>query len=314
MGRSNLKISEVSLGCWVMGGDYWGGAEDQESIKAIHKAVDMGINFFDTAELYGWGRSEEVLGKGLEGYRDKVNISSKVWRTNNSKSDLKKACEDSLKRLRTDYIDVYFIHYPSPDIPLEETMEGMLELKEEGKIKEIGVSNFTVEQMKQVMKVGRFEVVQPCYSLLWRFSEEDLVPFCIENEIGIVGYSPLAQGILTGKFNSDWEFKEGDNRKNSALFQPGTFDKALSIADKLKPFAEKYNKTQAQIAINWSNNQPGITSSIVGARNVRQAEENAEAGSFKLSKEDLKSITDLAKDFNNELPEYVSFFDTKVKE
>lgn len=314
LGRSPLEISEISLGCWAMGGDYWGPADDRESIATIEKALEGGINFFDTAELYGRGHSEEVLGKALKKYRDKVYISTKVWRTNMRKQDVKRACENSLKRLQTDYIDVYFIHYPSDDVPIEETMEAMQELKEEGKIRVIGLSNFSLEQMKEALRIARYEVIQPCYNLLWRFIEKDVLPFCRENEIGIVAYSPLAQGLLTGKFTKDWTFPEGDGRKRAPLFQPEWFSQCIDVAEALKPFAEKYGKTQAQVAINWINAQSGITSSIVGARRPEQIQENLGATGWRLSDEDIEVIDKISRKVTDRLPRFQSFFVNKVIE
>ena len=314
MGKSEIKLSEISLGCWVMGGDYWGGAQDQESIDAIHEAIDSGVNFIDTAELYGWGKSEEIVGKALKGKRYGVRIASKVWKTNMRKADVIKAFEASLKRLQTDYMDIYFIHYPNDEIPLEETMEAMLLLKKQGKILEIGVSNFNKEQMKEALKLGRFEVMQPCYSLLWRFVEKDVLPFCVENEIGVVAYSPLAQGILTGKFNKDWTFKEGDGRKNVPLFANERFVDCLEVAEKLKPFAQKYNKTQGQIAINWVTSQPGITSAIVGARNIAQMKENSGASGFRLDRDELKAMDEFGREVTDKLPKFDNFFSNKIIE
>jgi len=314
MGKSEIKLSEVALGCWVMGGDYWGGAEDKDSIDAISEAIDLGVNFIDTAELYGWGKSEEIVGEALKGKRQKVHISSKVWKTNMHRLDVKKACEESLKRLQTDYIDIYFIHYPNDQIPLEETMAAMLELKAEGKIREIGLSNFNVQEMKEALKFGRFEVMQPCYSLLWRFIEKDVMPFCIENEIGITAYSPLAQGILTGKFNKDWSFKEGDGRSKAPLFAKERFADCIEVAEALKPYADKYSKTQGQVAINWVTSQVGITSAIVGARNIAQMRENSGASGWKLDKSELELIDIAGRKVTDKLPKYDNFFSTKIIE
>jgi myo-inositol catabolism protein IolS len=314
LGKSDLNISEITLGCWVMGGDYWGGTEDDDSIKAIRTALNEGINFFDTAELYGKGHSEKVLGKALKERRKEVCISTKVWTNHMKKDQVIQACEDSLKRLETDYIDVYFIHYPVEDVPIEETMESMLRLKEQGKIRVIGLSNFSLSQMEEVLKIGRIDVIQPCYSMLWRYIDEDIIPFCIENQIGIIPYSPLAQGILTGKFNKDSQFKEGDGRKRAPLFQPQWFGKALTVADGLRSYAEKYNRTQAQVAINWTNYRPGITSAIVGARNEKQARENAGAVGWQLCQEDWDKLNELSLSFTQNLPKFQSFFRNNVIE
>lgn len=313
MGKSDLKLSEISLGCWVMGGSYWGGADDDESLGAIHKALDCGVNFIDTAVIYGGGRSEEIVGKALKGRRNDVIVSTKLWKTDMHYADVFTACEASMKRLQTDYIDVYFIHYPNDEIPIEETMKALLELKKQGKIREIGLSNFSRTQMEEVLKIGRFEVIQPCYNLLWRFLEKEDLPFCLENEIGIVAYSPIAQGLLTGKFNSDTTFKEGDGRAKIPLFQKEWYGKCLEVADALKKPAANHHRTQGQAAINWVTSQPGITSAIVGARNAAQMEENAGGAGFRLEAGELAELDRIGRKVTDFLPEYETFFSTKTK-
>lgn len=312
MGRSDLRLSEISIGCWVMGGDYWGGAEDAESVGAILKALDRGVNFIDTAVIYGKGRSEEIVGRALKGRRHEALISTKLWKTDMRYADVFAACEASLKRLGTDYIDVYFIHYPNDEIPIEETMKALLELKKQGKIREIGLSNFDRSQMEEVLKIGRFEVIQPCYSLLWRFIEDEDLPFCIENEIGVVAYSPLAQGILTGKFSSATTFKEGDGRARVPLFQKEWYGKCLEAADALKKSAADHQKTQGQVAVNWVTSQPGITSAIVGARNAAQMEENAGAAGWRLEPGELAELDRAGRTVTDFLPKYENFFSTRI--
>jgi len=316
LGQSGVKISEIILGCWVMGGDYWGGAQDQESIEAVREALDNGIDTFDTAELYGDGRSEEVLGRALEGKRDKVVLSTKVFTHHMKKKDTIKACEDSLRRLRTDYTDIYFIHYPSPndEVPVGETMDAMNTLKEQGKIRAIGLSNFSLEQTKEAARFGIIDVIQPCYSLVWRFIDDDIIPYCIENNIGIIPYSSLAQGILTGKFNRDTVFKDDDGRSHVPLFRHPWFEMALDVAEKVKPYADKYHKTLAQTSINWLNNAAGITASIVGGRNARQVKENIGAAGWMLSEEDMKRINQISRSFTDQLPHYKNFFDNTIIE
>ncbi len=314
LGQSGLTVSEVSLGCWVTGGDYWGGADDDQSIAAIRKAVDCGINFIDTAELYGRGHSEDIVGRAIADLRQDVLLSSKVWKTNMSKDMVPVACEGSLKRLDADCIDVYFIHYPSDEIPIGETMEAMGKLKKEGKIRAIGLSNFTVAQIREAMQFGTVDVIQPCYSLLWRGIEEDVLPFCSEQGIGVVAYSPLAQGLLTGKFKPGATFPAGDGRVRTPLFQPGTLERCLEVAEGLLPYGRKYGKTQGQVAINWLTGREGVTSAIVGARTASQAEENAGAGGWRLSGEDAAAIDRIGRAVTDTLPHYVSFFMNKVKE
>lgn len=316
LGKSGVKVSEIILGCWVMGGDYWGGAQDNESVGAINEALSKGINTFDTAEIYGSGRSEEVLGQALIGKRDNVVLSSKVFTHHMKKADAIKACEDSLKRLHTDYVDIYFIHYPSENgtVPIEETMDAMNVLKKEGKIRAIGLSNLSLKQIKEAAQFGVIDVIQPCYSLVWRYIDDDIIPYCIEHNIGIVPYSPLAQGILTGKFSSSTVFKEDDGRSHAPLFQEPWFEMALEVAEKVKPYADKYKKTLAQTSINWLNNAAGITASIVGGRNARQVSENIGAVGWKLSEEDMSSISHISKVFTVKLPHFKNFFDNTIIE
>lgn len=314
LGRSNLNISEISLGCWAMGGDYWGEADDDESIRVIRTALEDGVNFIDTAYIYGMGRSEEVVGKALKGYpRDKVYISTKLWKTDMKRQDVKKACEASLKRLQVEYADVYFIHWPVEHVPLEETMAAMLELKQEGKIRLIGLSNFSVEQMKKSFEIGRFEVLQTCFNLFWRYAQKEEIPYCIDNGIGVVVYSPLAQGLLTGKFKNGAGFGEGDKRPGIPLFQPGLFSKCVNAAEALGPIAGKYGKTQGQLAINWTNSQQGIISSIVGARNVGQLKENLGAPGWRVGNTDMNLIDVIGRGVTDEMPEYINFFNKQIR-
>jgi myo-inositol catabolism protein IolS len=219
-----------------------------------------------------------------------------------------------MKRMGTDYIDIYFIHYPNDEVDINETMSAMLDLKKEGKIREIGLSNFNRDQMEEALKIGRYEVIQPCYSLLWRFIEEDIVPYCIDNNIGIVAYSPIAQGILTGKFTKDWRFREGDKRKTTPLFQEGLFEECLEVADALKPYAKRHGKTQGQVAINWVTSQPGITSAIVGARNAAQMKENMGAAGWRLSGDELAEIDKIGRRVTDKLPKYENFFSKRIIE
>ena len=292
VGRSDIKISVIGFGCWAMGADEsdagWRNIKHEESIAAVHKALDLGINFFDTAEAYGDGKSEEVLGQALKGKRDKVVISSKVFRNHLKKEDVLKACEASLKRLGTDYLDIYYIHWPNPEVPLSETMGAMAKLKEEGKIKVIGVSNFDVDQMEECLKIGRIETSQSPYSLFWRHTEDKVIPFCVRNEVGVFAYSPLAQGLLTGKVTAGQKFD--DIRSHNKLFKGKTFEVALQQVERLKKIAQKYGKTPAQVALNWASSQQGIISVIAGAKRPSQLEENLGAVGWELSGEDMSEV------------------------
>lgn len=314
MGQSDIRLSALGVGCWVMGGDWFGGETlDGESVKAIHAALDAGANFIDTAELYGDGHSEQVVGRALQGRkREEAVLSSKVWKSNMRYNDVFTACEGSLKRMGTDYIDLYFIHYPPEVCEVEETMEAMLTLKKQGKIREIGLSNFNVPQMERAMKVGRFEVIQPCHSLFWRFADVEIIPWCIGQNVGVVTYSPLAQGLLTGKYAPGHQFAPDDARANAPLFKGENFAKALAAVEKLRPIAEKYGKTVGQLAIAWDNATPGVTSTIVGARNAGQMAENLAGENFTLSPEDYVLMEKIGKGVTDGMPPYASFFSDEL--
>jgi len=315
LGNSDVMVSDQILGCWVMGGSYWGGADDRDSLEAIIRAYEGGINTFDTAYIYGNGHSERLVGQATKSMpREEITVITKLWKTEMERDKVIPACENSLRALDMDYVDVYFIHYPSDTgVPIGETMEQMMKLKESGKIRSIGLSNFNLEQMKEAMKYGEVDVIQPCYSLVWREIDRDgVLDFCIENNIGVISYSTLAQGILTGKFDENTTFPSDDGRSRAPLFQGEYFKGALKVTEQLKPFAEKYGKTVAQVAINWTMYKEGITAPIVGARNARQVEENLKASGWKLSDEDWKKIDEFSKEYAYKLPKFKTFFDATI--
>lgn len=316
LGDSGIRISPIGVGCWVMGGDWFGGGpQDDNSVKAIHRALEEGVNFIDTAELYGDGHSETVVGQALAGYRrDAAVISSKVWKSHMRRDEVEPACDESMRRMNIDYIDLYFIHYPPENCSIEETMEAMAELKRKGKIRAIGVSNFNVDQMKRAAEVAKIDVVQPCHSLFWRFAEDTVIRWCRENNIGVVTYSPLAQGLLTGKYTSDRIFAEDDMRRQAPLFIGDNYARALAAVEKLRPFAEKYGCSLAQLAVAWAIATPGITSAIIGARNERQMSENLGSVSFTISCEDWAAIDRIGRTVTDLMPHYKTFFSTDLEE
>lgn len=317
LGKSGVEVSELILGCWAMGGDYFGATEDESSLEALRVSYENGVNTFDTAEIYGSGRSERVVGEAARRIgREKVKIISKVFKPSMAHDKMVKACEDSLSRLGTDYLDVYFLHYPIPEeeVSIQERMETMTELKKAGKIRAIGLSNFSLEEMKAAMKYGQVDVIQPCYSLLWRFIDRDILPFCLEHEIAVVPYSPLGQGILTGSMAKGHTFREGDSRKNTPLFAPENFERALQVTEKVKEVAAKYHKTPAQTAIRWVAQTPGMTAPIVGARNRKQAEDNFGAAGWELAEEDMRILDEASRRFTDTLPRYRTLFDKTIEE
>ena len=311
VGNTDIEISEVTIGSWAFGkGGYFDEVTMDKSVKVLNAAIDAGINHIDTAELYGWGDSEKSVGNAVADKRDKVIISSKVWNTHLKYEDTIKACEDSLKRLQTDYLDFLYIHYYVDEYPLEDTMEALLKLQKDGKIRYIGASNFPKEQLERALKIGRIDIYQPCYSLLWRYDDKDIVPYVIDNNISMVAYSPLAQGILTGKYKEDSIFTDG--RKNAALFQGEYYKKAIELVENLIPIANANNMTMAQLALKWVSEREGFISSIAGAKTIEQAVQNAKTGEFNLSKDDFDKIDKLSKKYCEGLPNFRLFFSKDI--
>jgi len=293
LGKTNIEVSKIAFGCWAIGaGREWGESlEDKIYSETVLTAFSGGINFFDTAMGYGGGHSEELLGETIKEIRDKVVISSKCSATGLTRGKARESVETSLSRLKTDYIDVYFVHWPNPDIPVEESIEELMKLKNEGKIKAIGVSNYTLGHLERAVKAGQIDVVQPCYNLYWRHIEKDLLPYCRKNDISVITYSSIAQGLVTGKFTKDWEFAETDMRRTTIpLFKSPTFEMAIDATEKIKAIGEKYNKSPVQTAINWVINTPGITSAIVGGKRPDQVIENLGATGWNLTDEDYELI------------------------
>lgn len=310
LGSSGLKGSVLQLGTWPAAFTNPDDPDARELISVIHQSIDLGINVFDTAEGYGKGRAERVLGQALKeaGVRDRVMITGKVAMENLHADDVRKSCEASLKRLDTDYLDILYMHIPNPKIPIDETMGALLKLKEEGKIRAIGASNISREELDAALAVGRIDVIQNCYSMLWRWMEADLIPFCVEKEIGFVTYSPLVQGILSGKYTLDTDTEQLDDRKRITLFRDKWFGKAIVIAEGVKVMARKYGKTPNQIAINWVLSQNGISSVVVSARNPHQLLDNCGALGWQFEQEDLDYLDKLTRTLTDSLPHHISFW------
>ncbi|HEY9815252.1 MAG TPA: aldo/keto reductase [Candidatus Obscuribacterales bacterium] len=297
LGQSNLQITPILMGTWQAGKRGWVGIEDDQVIAAIQAAVDAGITTIDTAEVYGDGYSEQLVAKALSDRRYRVVYATKVFANHMKYSEVLEACDRSLKHLQTDYIDLYQIHWPSGSfnsdvVPISETMRAMVELKEQGKIRAIGVSNFSRAQLEEAAEYGRIDSLQPPYSLFWRHVEADAMPYCIEHNITILAYSPLAQGLLTGKFGPDHQFAEGDIRAKNKLFQPEHYARAQAAIAQLRPLADKYGITLGQLALAWLMGQPQ-TCVIAGARNADQVRQNAIAADVHLDESDRKAIDEM---------------------
>jgi myo-inositol catabolism protein IolS len=294
LGNSDLQITPILMGTWQAGKRMWTGIEDSESIAAIQGAVDAGITTIDTAEVYGEGHSEQIVGKAVGKRRDRVVYASKVFPTHLKHNQVIEACDRSLQNLNTDYIDLYQIHWPagtwnSELVPISETMGALNQLKEQGKIRAIGVSNFNKDQLAEAQQYGRIDSLQPPYSLFWRQVEAELMPYCVEHNISILAYSSLAQGFLTGKFGPDHQFEEGDHRAKNKLYKPENYKRVQKALDELRPIAEAKNCTLAQLSLAWVIAQPQANA-IAGARNSSQAEANAKAAEVTLTDDDLAKM------------------------
>ena len=305
LGKSKIEISAIIFGGWQAGKSGWTGINDDDTIAAHQAALDAGITTFDTAEAYGEGYSERILAKAIGDRRDQIVIATKVWAGNLKHDKVIEACERSLKNLNTDRIDLYQIHWPSGSfgseaVPIEESMGALNHLKEQGKIRAIGVSNFSRAQLAEASQYGRVDSLQPPYSLFWRQVEQDAGPYCEQNKISIIAYSPLAQGLLTGKFKRGHKFEEGDNRGANRLFQGENYERAQLALDRLRPLADKYGVTLGNLALAWLIAQPQ-TNAIVGARNAEQARENAFAGDVEIDGEDLEAIDEIGRSVTERL-------------
>ncbi|WP_141603767.1 aldo/keto reductase [Terrilactibacillus laevilacticus] len=300
IGKTNLQASRIALGTWAIGGAGWGGSDDAESIRTIHTALDNGITLIDTAPAYGAGHSEEVVGKAIKEYgkREDVVIATKVAleyerdnARNASKERIKKEIDESLKRLQTDYIDIYQVHWPDPLVPIEETAEAMGELYQTGKIKAIGVSNYSIEQMEAFRKIAPLHTIQPPYNLFEREIEKDILPYAEENEISTLLYGSLCRGLLSGKMSKDRKFGKDDLRSGDPKFNGSRFDQYLAAVEDLKKLAqERYGKSVLALAVRWILDQPGASIALWGARRPDQISPVNEAMNFKLDKETLNDI------------------------
>ena len=309
IGRSNIEASAIGLGTWAIGGWMWGGTDEAKSISAIQASIDEGVSLIDTAPAYGQGLSEEIVGKAIAGRRDKVVLATKcglVWHTQKGnhffdydgkpvhrylgKDSIVQEVEQSLKRLGTDYIDHYITHWQDPTTPISETMEALETLKAQGKIRSIGASNTTVDDVKAYLAAGQLDAIQEEYSMIKRDIEETHVPLCLQEKVSVLSYSSLALGLLTGKIGPDRTFEGDDQRKDNPRFSVENRRKVAELMRAIAPIAEAHGATKAQVVIAWTLQQPGITFSLCGARDPEQARENAKAGRLRLTREEIGVI------------------------
>lgn len=308
LGPSGVDVSVVGLGTWPMGGEWWGGTDDDESIRTIHRALDLGVTLFDTAEAYAAGHAEDVLGRALVGRRDKAVIADKVAPNHFEPAQIEAAFEDSCQRLQTDVIDVYFLHWPNIDLPIGAAMETLERLRAAGRIRAIGVSNFTSEEMRAAGEYGTIDVLQPPYNMFWRFVEGDQLPYCQETGVGIMAYSGLAQGLLTGNLTRETAFPPGDNRPTTVLFQPGAYERCLDAVDRLRPIAERSGMTVAQLAVAWLIGRPGVSTGLLGARTVAEIEENVVGAVKRVDPADMAEADAIACGVFESLPRVPDMF------
>ncbi len=305
LGDSDLNISPIGFGAWAIGGGGWafgwGAQDDQDSIAAIHEAIDLGVNWIDTAPVYGLGHSEEVVAKALDGLANRPFVFTKcemVWNekreiSKSLKADsIRKECEASLKRLRVDAIDLYQIHWPEPDEDIEEGWATVADLKKEGKVRWIGVSNFSVGQLERANKIAPVTSLQPHYSLLNRKIEAEILPFAGRSGIGVISYSPMGSGILSGGVTRERvaNFPEDDFRRRNKSYQEPLLTRNLHLVDLIRGIGLRHDKTPGEVAIAWVLRDPNITGAIVGARKAGQLAELVGAAGFRLSTQEVAEI------------------------
>jgi aryl-alcohol dehydrogenase-like predicted oxidoreductase len=307
LGNSNLQITRIGVGAWAMGGGgwtwSWGPQDDEESIAAIKQALDLGINWIDTAAVYGLGHSEEVVARALKGRSNRPYIFTKCERVWDERGkiggslkaeSIRRECEASLRRLQIDVIDLYQIHWPEPDADIQEGWTEMARLREEGKVRFIGVSNFTVQQMKRAMKIAPITSLQPPYSIVAREVEEDILPFCMRNNIGVIVYSPMYSGLLAGAMTRQRiaNFAPDDWRRRDQNFQEPNLSRNLRLVEVLREVGKRHGRTPGEVAIAWTLHNQAVTGAIVGVRSPEQVRGIIGATQFRLNDKEVMEIED----------------------
>jgi len=302
--------SMLALGCWPFGGREWGGQDDADSMAAMGTAYAAGINHFDTAIAYGGGASERVVGRflAIDDRRQKVFLATKGNTPNASGEEIADSLDRSLGNLGVDCVDLYYIHWPRKGKDMRPVMEALEAARRQGKIQAIGVSNFSVEQMEQVAEVGTIDAHQLCYNLFWRYLEAEVIPYCREHGIAVVTYSTIAEGILTGKFPREVQFGEDDHRRHGVLFDPEVWPHVHDAVERLKAIAAEAGRPLVELAIRWVASRPGVTSTLVGARNAAQAEQNAAAMRGEVSQGVLEGMTAVSDEAVRHVPDVGNIF------
>ena len=311
LGNSDLHITAIGIGAWAIGGGGWVGSmgpqNDADSIPAIHAALDHGINWIDTAALYGLGHSEEMVAAALRGRTPRPYVFTKcerVWDSGRNVGaslkahSIRRECEDSLRRLKTDVIDLYQIHWPEPDEDIEEGWTELARLKDQGKVRYIGVSNFTVEQMKRALAIAPITSLQPPYAVVRREIEPEILPFCRSHNLGVIVYSPMYAGLLTGAMTRERvaKFLPEDWRRNLPGFKEPALSRNLDLVELLRAIGQRHGRTPGEVAIAWTLNHPAVTGAIVGFRNTKQVAGIIRASEFRLSAADLDEIEQASQD------------------
>jgi aryl-alcohol dehydrogenase-like predicted oxidoreductase len=329
LGSSDLEISPIIFGAWAIGGWLWGGTDDDDAVSAIHAAIDSGINTIDTAPVYGFGHSESVVGRAIKGRRNDVIIATKcgprIDRTDGVRAmdtvgpdgqpavlyrvlkpdSILEECENSLKRLGIDHIDLYQCHWPDTTTPIADTMESLIKLKEQGKIRHIGVSNYSWERINESMHYSSIVSNQPRYNPLKRDIEAELLPWCRDNNVGIIAYSPMEHGLLSGGLTMDRTFPGDDLRSKHPWTVPAGRQQIINALGLIQPIADGHGATMAQLILNWVLGEPGVTASIAGTRNADQAAANAGAMSFVLTDEERAFVRAVFERLDPNAPEGV---------
>lgn len=310
LGKTDLSVSAIAMGCWVLAGDTtWGPQNEADSIATVHAALDAGVTLFDTAEGYGAGASESILGRALTGRRSRAVIATKLSRSNSTAEQVSRACHASLQRLQTNYIDLYQIHWPSRSVPLDETMGALDRLRQQGKIRAVGVCNLGVQDLSDLLPVGRPASNQLPYSLLWRAIEYEIQGLCVAENVDILCYSPLAQGLLTGKFHSADEVPEGRartrhfgaHRPQARHGEPGCEAETFAAIERIRTLAGALGRPMSQVALAWLLCQPGVAAVITGARRPDQIVETAQAVDRALSPDSLAALDAATVDLKHRL-------------
>jgi myo-inositol catabolism protein IolS len=299
---ANKRHAPLALGCWTFGADQWTGQQDANLLATMETSLDCGMNHFDTAADYGQGHSERLIGKFMQGRREAIFLATKAATDEMRADAILKLVEQSLARLQTDYIDLFYIHWPRKDKDMRPLMEGLETARQHGQIRAIGVSNFSVEQMAQLQEVGTINAHQLCYNLFWRYAEQDIIPYCRQHNIAIVTYSSIAHGILTGKFPRNLQFPVGDARPGTLLFREEIWGHIYEAVEQLKVVASDAQRSLTHLAIRWVLQQAGITSSLVGARDAAQARQNAEALEGDIPTEIFQRMTSISDETSKHIP------------